>query len=73
MLGQYDCDNMTLAARDRHAEMLADSMRRRLVKEALGDQEPKRSAWDWFCETILHRLPHEHALKPAARHHFMHG
>ena len=57
MYGQYDYDNMMLAAKDRQAALLAESAQHRLAKDALQGEITKHSAWQRLGMMLLNFLP----------------
>jgi hypothetical protein len=66
MLWGSDLDGVAMLAKERHADMLADAMRRQQLQQMVAGREHKHSLWQWLRQATLGRLPQQGSREPAS-------
>jgi hypothetical protein len=69
MAWECDLDNLAMAAKERHAALVADGMRQHAMSQAVQHRGQKGTAWQWLRRTVLHEAPAQQPQAPAVRQH----
>lgn len=66
MMWGSDLDGVAMLAKARHADMLADAMRRQQLHQLLPGRAYKHNLWRWLRVVVLGQLLQERPVEPYA-------